>query len=250
VTEGYDRWQRFDERFGEQQQRIRQLDPGEATWEDLAAFAEEHLAAVPVDGFTGLSFAWVEGEVRESSYDARVLSLRGQGSFACGDYGGIPVTNATGQRADQMGLNITPVAETLRRLAFPTEATGAAYVGWPEDAAWPFGSDTRPLAVLAVVRQTVRQNPGSLTEVATSLHLLVVPSAGKPRLIEGADKANVIRTLQRATIRRDPVPDPALINRLAETQTRWEDELRRPTSSERDDRVRHAVSPLLAAVVK
>ncbi len=249
VSEGFDRWRNFHARFGEQEQRLRQLDPGQATWDDVATFAEGQLAAVPIDGFSALSFAWTDGEVREASYRARVFSLKGTGAYACGDYGGIPVTDASGRRADQLGLNVPLAADALRRLALPVEPTGAAYLRWPDGVDLPRGAGARPFAVLVANRQTVRLNQGAVSEVGTTLNALVVPRSGIAQAVAGEERAELVRALQRGTIRRDPVPDPAFIERLLEVQQDWVLEMLRPSDADREDRLRHAVTLLLASIV-
>src|SRR5206468_3816217 len=67
VSEGFKQWERFHERFGRREREIRDLDPGLASWDDLAAFVRTQLSAEEVPGYTALRFTWSEGEVRESN---------------------------------------------------------------------------------------------------------------------------------------------------------------------------------------
>ena len=248
VTAGFDRWREFDKKYSSRQRQIRELDPGEAGWPDVRAFAVSRLEARPDAGFTALLFELREGEVLEASTAAEVLVV-GKDRYACGDHGGMPVTGPTGEKAASLGLNSALLAEALREAAFPSEATGAAVVAWPEDerenrpAPGPFG-------LLALVRQTVSRAEGSLTEGGVQLRLwLAVPDEPAVELT-GEAKARVIRTLVKARSSPSVVLDPELLSRCVTLEAELSQSLRVPSEQERADRLVPVVFPIVACLVR
>lgn len=245
VTEGFGQWKQFHDRYSSEQKKIRALDPGLAAWKDLREFARTHLGATNAEGFSALRFSWHEGEVVEASTDADVLSIGGK-MYACGDYGGISVTRDDGAKAELLGLNVPVVTQMLRTLAFPRAVAGAAHVRWPEGEARP---RTGTFGILVLARQSVRWEQGTLTERAEDLHCYVVMANEAAQAMEGNAKGQLLRALMRGTIRREAEEASALVAELQKAETKLIDELRRPTDVDREDRIRHVVTPLLAAVV-
>jgi superfamily II DNA or RNA helicase len=248
VQAGFQAWNRFHERFAEEQRRIRQQDPGLAGWGDLADFLREHVRAENAGGFTALGFAWNAGRIDPVEDQAVVLRLPDGSHLACGDYAGAPVTGPGGAAVRQSGLNLRPVAEVLRDLAFPIAPTGAAHLRWPADVVLPQNA-VRPFGVLVFLRQTVRSDAqAGWQEQGASLHCFLV-GAGEPLRVEGEEKARLLRGLRGASVRSRPEPAGGLQAALTEQEERLAQELRRPDDRELQTGVRHAVSPLLAAVV-
>ncbi|HEY7424454.1 MAG TPA: C-terminal helicase domain-containing protein [Gemmataceae bacterium] len=248
VQEGFRAWNRFHERFADEQRRIRQQDPGLAGWSDLADFLHEHARAEDAGGFTALEFAWNAGRIDPIEDQAVVLRLPDGNHLACGDYAGAPVTGPEGAVVRQAGLNLRPVVELLRDLAFPTAPVGAAHLRWLVDDPLP-GKMARPFGVLVFLRQTVRSDSQSgWQEQGASLRCFLV-GEGDPRRVEGEEKARLLRGLRVATVRNKPEPAGSLLATLAEQEERLAHELRRPEDYELQSGVRHAVSPLLAAIV-
>jgi hypothetical protein len=70
--------------------------------------------------------------------------------------------------------------------------------------------------------------------------------------VEGEDKGELVRGLVDSTVRVRPeggdVPE-ALIASLRDTERQVANQLRRPTDTDVADGLRHAVTPLLAALV-
>lgn len=245
VTHGFQQWKQFHERYSEQQRQIQALDPGSATWGDLATFVRQHLSATAADGFSALRFIWQDGEVLPASKEADVLAIDGQ-SWACGDHGGMPVTRDDGVVANRLGLNVGIVTRALRAHGMPDVATGAAHVRWPEGEPRP---QEGVFGVLVLARQSVRWEHGSYAEHATTLHCVILTADASRRAVEGAAKGALIRGLVRATVRREPEDARALVAAIQKVENELANELRRPSDSDRDARVTHAVTPLVAAVV-
>jgi superfamily II DNA or RNA helicase len=243
VTRGFEQWRTFHDRYSAQRSQISTLDPGEATWEDLASYAREHLGAIPLEDFSALRFLWQDGEVVEAPEKAHVLSIQGK-PFACGDYGGIPVTRDDGTRAERLGTNVSLITRALRHHAFPEALTGAAHLRWPEPPAWKI---PLPCGLLIAARQSVRWEQGTYHEHALSLHFLIVEPGGARTEVPTLEKGRLLRAIMYATIRREPEDQPDLRAVLRVAEAEFITGLRRPNDQNRD--ARHAVVPLLAAVI-
>ncbi len=161
----------------------------------------------------------------------------------------VPVFGTDGTQARQLGLNLPPVAEILRRLAFVTSA-GAAVVRVPADRTVPAaGGDA--FGVLCFVRQTVRPDPRvGHVEVGCSLACYVIAVDREPLLVEGPQKRDLLYALFDATVARaKPDPSDLLVAALGRHETDIGNQLRRPSEPEMRSGVRHAVTPLFAALV-
>ena len=67
--------------------------------------------------------------------------------------------------------------------------------------------------------------------------------------VVGAAKGNLVRAVLRATARRDAEDDGELRGAMTEAEKDIVNELRRPSDSDRDARIVHAVTSLFAALV-
>jgi len=250
VQEGFETWKSFHERFAERQRQIRQQDPGLASWDDVARFLSEYGNVETRDGFKALRFTRSADRVDPVEQPVSVVSLGGPEQYVCGDVGGAPVFGPDGTPASQLGLNLPPVAEILRRLAFTT-STGAAVVRLQDDNSG-FGMDSQTsFGVLVFVRQTVRPDPrAGHVEVGASLATFVVTPDREPVSVEGQPRRELLYALHEATVARVK-PDPAdpVVAAICRHEKELADKLRRPSESEMQSRVRHAVTPLLAALI-
>lgn len=248
VRRGFDQWRAFDHSFAGRQREIRSLDPGQASWEDLAGFARVHLDARPADGFKSLRFMFQDGEVIDTSIPATVLEIGGS-AYACGDFGGMPVYRDDGTRAERIGLNVDVITRQLREHAFPGMPTGAAHVRWSESHPWPGDAINAPVGVLVLSRQSLRLEESAYVEHATSLHAWIVAEGAEPRPIEGKELGALIRGLLASTIRREPEQADSLLEAMSAAEARLMAGLARPTETERDRRIDHVVMPVFASVV-
>jgi superfamily II DNA or RNA helicase len=250
VQRGYQAWQEFHERFGDQQRRIRLQDPGLAAWEDVGRFLREHAKAREADGFK--SHRFVQGsEGGESVEDsATVLTLEDGSSFVCGETAGAFVCGPDGMVVRQLGLNLKPVAEVIRRLAFPRAPVGAAHLRWDSEFPLPPQATMKPFGILVFMRQTVRTDQqAGWVEQASALHCFLVEPGKEAAPVAGPEKGVLLRGIFGAGIRIKPEPAEALFQLLAQQEMDLANQLRRPSDREIRLGVRHAVTPLLAAVV-
>ncbi len=248
VRNGYQRWSEFHERYAVEQQRVRQQDPGQATWEDLARFLRQYAEARDEAGYQAQRFAWVDGQAEPVAEQACALRL-GKQVFACGDYAGTAVRSPDGGAVEQIGLNSVVAGEALRRAAFPTQAAGAAHLGWPRDRPLP-GGGTLPIGLLAFLRQTVRAlSTGGYAEHASRLAWFIVPLHGAPLPVEGIARGQLLRQLNECTVRARPHEAGGLLQILEESERSLITELVRPNDEDREYGRRHAAIPVLAAVL-
>jgi superfamily II DNA or RNA helicase len=250
VQEGFGAWQTFHNRFAERQRQIRQQDPGLATWEDFARFLAEYGNVETREGFRALRFTRSGEGVNPVEQPVSVVSLGGPEQYVCGDVGGAPVFGPNGAQARQLGLNLPPVAEIIRRLAF-VPCSGGVVVRVPSDRPVPGADGATPFGVLAFVRQTVRPDPrAGHIEVSASLSCFIITPDHDPVLVEGPRKRELLYALFDATVARVK-PDPAdpVVAAIRHHETEIGKQLRRPSEPEMRSGVRHAVTPLLAALV-
>jgi hypothetical protein len=224
-----------------------------ARWEDVANLLKRHGDARDAQGFTVQRFRWGEGGIDPVEEAIPVLALGDGRNYVCAETGGAPVWGPGGQRAEPLGLNRSPIATLLRELAFPELPAGAAHVRWPDGRPRPTAVAGAPFGVLAFLRQTVRaQPPAGWVEQGSSLHCVVLNPGSAPVHIEGEDKGELIRGLVDATVRVRPeggAVSEDLIASLRASERQIGEDLRRPSEAELADGLRHAVIPLLAAVV-
>jgi hypothetical protein len=248
VQAGFHAWKSFHDRYAEQERQIRQLDPGQASWEDLGAFLTAHLRAAEETGCTVDRFVWRQGQIEPRQESARVFDLGKAGTFACGDYAGSVVRAADGREIRAIGLNAPVVAAELRAAAMPALPTGAAQLRWPRDRRMPAGL-ALPLGLLVFLRQSVRSEGAGWAEHGARLCCCAVAADGSARWLEGAEKGEMVRGLLAATVRAQPEADSPLYVHLPRVEQEAAQQLLRPSEEDNRQRVRHAVTPLLAALV-
>ncbi len=246
VQAGFNKWRRFHETYSVEQRKIRDLDPGLASWDDVDEFLCEYAEARPLAGYFVQRFDRIDGEVRPVTAEARVITLDGNSAYASGDYAGTPVYALGKPQAGQLGLNVGPVAEALRKAAFQTMPTGAAQLRWPGSvpppASFPFGA-------VVLLRQTLRAEKASWTEGPLSLHCFTVSVDGAQQSVDGPARGALLRGLFKGTVRTKPEEAPGLISKLQQSERDLVDELRRPTPEQQEQGIRFSVTPILAAVV-
>jgi hypothetical protein len=247
VQQGFNKWKAFFDKYSAEQKKIRALDPGLAAWEDVGRFLQEYSTAQPMSGYFVQRFARDGTDVRLARADAPVLTFDGVKGFACGDYAGAPVFGPGNAKAEQLGLNVAPVTEALRRAAFPAEAVGPAHLRWPVDVDAPLAL-TYPCGVLVLLRQALRMERNVWTEGPMTLHCYL---ATLDRIIEveGTERGAFLRGLFKATVRTKPGDAEGLVSRLVDEETRLMADLRRITREEFDEGLRYAVTPLFAGIV-
>jgi hypothetical protein len=178
-----------------------------------------------------------------------VIRLADGNNHVCADYGEELVFGPQNSVTPKVGLNLKAAAEILRKHAFPVSPAGAAYLRWPAGLEQPSVVSAIPFGVLILFRQTLRMDrAGGWLEMGNTIHPFIV-LAGDCVTCDGLDKARLIRGLVRATIRKSAEPAEELICQIRAAEGELVAHLRRPSEDELTNQIRHAVTPLLAAVV-
>jgi hypothetical protein len=238
----------FHDKYSAEQKKIRHLDPGLAAWEDIDEFLSEHADAKPMSGFSVQRFARVDGEVRLIQKEARVITFDGKTPYACGDYAGTPVYGRGNTPANQLGLNVAPVTQALRKAVLSSIPMGAAQVRWPssvelsEEVAFPFG-------VLVLLRQALRMEQSTWTEGPLTLHCYMIAPGCEPESVDGTARGLLLRGLFKATVRTKPEEAPELVAQVNGHERAIIDTLRRIAREELDQGLRYAVTPIFAGIV-
>jgi hypothetical protein len=74
-------------------------------------------------------------------------------------------------------------------------------------------------------------------------------SPGSAEQLHDDIKGQVLRGLFRSTLRKSPDSTPSLIQELQKSEAELVEQLRKPTPDELARQIRHAVTPLVAAVI-
>jgi superfamily II DNA or RNA helicase len=248
VRQGFQKWKDFHDKYG-QQNTIRQQDPGLASWEDVAHFLEELSGAKALSGYKRQRFVSDGNRVKPLQDEASVLSLDDGNAYVCADYGEFLVYGPDGRITPKLGLNLPPVAEEMRRFAFPQQPAGAAYLRWPSGEPRPASVSDSAFGVLVFVRETLQmERTGGWVERRNSLHAFVTTADGMTEL-PGKEKGQLLRGLFRAVIRKSPEAAEATLATLSKTELEFAHQLRWPTEEELNAQIRHAVTPLFAGVI-
>ncbi len=249
VQDGYSRWSEFHRRYGEQQKQIKLQNPGLATWSDLAQFMLDFGQAEHAPGFKSQRFHIAEGQVQDLEQPVFVLRARGT-HYVCDDPSEYPMFGPQDEPVQQLGLNLPVVSDALRQLIGHSQPTGAAHLRWPKEMPLPAQlTKGDALSVLAFARQSVRPDPqGGWIEHGLGVYCY----AGTTSTLEEVDnaaKADLLRGIMRSTIRPRPDQLEESGRVLVAEETRLASLLRQPSQTELDIGIRHAVRPLLAAII-
>jgi len=249
VQHGFWRWKKFHEKYGEQQKLIGRQDAGEATWSDVKKFLNEHAAALPRNGYRIARFRSDGDSVKRVEEEADVLALSTGKAYVCADYAESLVYDPDGRLTPKLGLNLPPVCEALRRVAFPGQAVGAAWLRIPGREVGNLTSIAGPSLILALVRLTFKRDVnGQWSEVGQSLHVYAVKE-GEFKEFVGEEKGNIVRSLLAATVRKSADSESAIGASLVNAERVLIQRLWKPSDAELSSGIRHAVIPLLAAVI-
>jgi hypothetical protein len=101
---------------------------------------------------------------------------------------------------------------------------------------------------MVFIRQMLQQEQGLWKEKATSLHIFIVDSESEPVELAGAQRAEVVRSLQRIPRVKDPV-GIAIGAKLLDTEQALIQTLRRPPEAQISAGIRYAVWPLALIVL-
>ncbi len=247
IRQGFQDWKMFHNRFGNEQRELQRQDPGLLTWEDVAFFWEELGGARREDGYRRQRFQREGRTVNRIDEKATVLQFGDGERYVCGDYGEALVFGPDKAITPKLGLNLKPVAEIIRKHAFPEQTCGAAYLRWPAAERMPPGI-TLPAGVIVLFRQTLHMDRGGWIEQGNAIHCFVI-QAGQAVELRSEEKRLLLRGLFRSVVRKTSDPAEDLLQVLDSAEANLIEQLRRPTEEEMMTQIRHAVTPLFACVI-
>ena len=250
VQNGFHAWKQFHDRFGDQQRSIQTQNPGLLRWDDVAEFFVQYANAVPEPGHKTTRFRRNGTTVNRVEEDAKVFCFQNGQAFLFDEHSDALVYGPNGNPTSKFGLNRPEAAEVLRRVAFPSQSAGAAWLRWPDDTSLPAGLTGGAFGVLVFLKQTLRRDSSGLwTEIGQSLHAYLV-TADSCREERDDSRVSLLRAIFRSAVRKGPdtVSHP-LMDALGRQEGSVCEVLRQPTPEELESKVRHAVAPLFAAII-
>jgi superfamily II DNA or RNA helicase len=248
IRQGFQDWKTFHDRFGKEQRAMERQNPGLLTWDDVAFFLEELGDAQREDGYKRQRFQREGKTVNRIDDDATVLKLSDGKRYVCGDYGESLVFGPDKTITMKLGLNLKPVAELIRKHAFPEQSCGAAYLRWP-DAEKKLPGFALPFGILIFLRQTLRADrAGGWIEQGVALRCFAIQD-GRPVELKDKEKKLFVQGLFRSVIRKSPEPAEDLLRLMVSAETDLIEQLRHPTEEEMAAQIRHCVLPLFAGVI-
>jgi hypothetical protein len=145
-------------------------------------------------------------------------------------------------------LNLKPVAEIIRKYAFPEQTCGAAYLRWP-DAEKKLSGIALPFGALIFLRQTLRvDRTGGWIEQGADLRCFIIQAGRPPELIDEGKKI-FLQGLFGSVIRKSPETAGDLPQLMVSAEADLIEQLRHPTEEEMAAQIRHSVLPLFAGVI-
>jgi superfamily II DNA or RNA helicase len=248
IRQGFQDWKKFHDRFGDEQRALERQNPGLLTWEDVTFFLEELGAARRVHGFHRQGFRRDGRTVNRVDEEATVLQLSDGNRYVCGADGETLVFGPDKTITPKLGLNLKPVAEIIRKYAFPEQTCGAAYLRWPDAEKKP-SRFALPFGALIFLRQTLRADrTGGWIEQGGTLRCFVI-HAGQSVELKNGEKKLFLQGLFRSVIRKSPETAEDLLQFMVSAETDLIEQLRRPTEQEMAAQIRHSVVPLFAGVI-
>lgn len=240
VTEGFRSWESFDETYRHEADRIRTVDPGNASWEDVAGFLTKYAGAEAGQPVALSTFEFRDDQIVSKEEQLSAIRVGGQ-TYACGDTHGLQAEASDGVKVPTLGLNIEDISNLLRAAFLPSETVGLAVVRRPKGMDRVVPADTAGLLVL--LRHSVLHSSGAPTELAVSLHVFAVHSDFATSELNAASRADAVRLLMQAQRVREPTPY-SQVEALRDTEARLVNALRAPSEQEFMAGIRHSVWPL------
>ena len=244
VTEGFRSWNDFDGAYRHEAERIRALDPGQATWADLGNFLVKFGGAEPSDDVSLAVFEFKDDQIESVQESLPAITLNGK-SYVCGDTGGLPVETRDGDRAYALGLNLDEIVVPLRNAFTPERDAGIAIVRSSKELD-QLVPDVKFL--IALLKQSVRFEGGAASESSLSMHVFSVASEGATTELLPDVRAEVIRGLLRSQRVRD-WPSDKVDTQLGQVEQKLASGLRIPNEGEIVSGIRHCAWPLATVIL-
>ena len=245
VDEGYRNWSNFDDVYRMQAEQIRESNPGEATWEDLAAYLIKYHGAKPGSSANFSSFRFSKDEIQSVREEVPTIFFDGT-SYSCGDTSGLGAISAEGNVSTPLGLNLDCVRDKLKMSFLTEKRSDVAYVNLHsmDQGKTPLRELTTYLFFL---RQKLQVDSGRWSENATNLLAYSLPNKGGSELITGSQLSRLVRCLSKASRIKDP-SSLEVRQDLRDVETDLFGELRQLTQEDIENGFRYAVWPLCAVV--
>ncbi|QPN61975.1 DEAD/DEAH box helicase [Synechococcus sp. CBW1004] len=246
VSEGFQTWSSFDDKYRRQAELIRSANPGEAHWADLGAFLVKYCGATDGPGATFSSFEFSNDEIIAVEEDVGTIFAHDT-LYACGDTGGLPAAGSDGVAAANLGLNLGWVQRNLREALTPQRSVGIAYVNRTPNLELDIaGLDV--VSCLVLLRQKLRNQAGRWSENSVELRLYIVGANTAPVELLGAKKAQLIRALNSCSRVKDPQQVPIRTD-LPLIESELVSQLRTPSDEDIAEGIRYAVWPLAVVII-
>jgi hypothetical protein len=240
VTEGFHSWNSFNETYRNEAERIRAMDPGQASWADLGHFLVKYGNAEPADEVSLATFEFRNNQIQSVEEQLPAVRL-GEKIYVCGDTGGLPIETRDGQKAYALGINIEEISALMRNIFLPDQDVGAAVVRRSKelDKNLPASS----IVLIALLRHSIRYEGGSSNEFNLSLHLFALTSEFRQTELSTISCAKVIRLLMQSQRVRDT---EILLEKekIIQIEQSLINHFRLPTEDEISIGIRHAVWPI------
>lgn len=240
VTEGFRSWKSFDETYRHEAERIRSVDPGNASWADVGNFLIKYASAEPADNVIVSNFEFREDEIVAIDEPVPALHLGGK-TYACGDTTGLQPETHNGEKVAVLGLNLDEIAASLRAAFLPNQAVGVGAVRRFKALEGLLPTET--IGLLILLRQSILHEGGTSNELCLTFHMFALGADMTTSELESLQRAQVARLLLQA----QRVKEPALgshVGAVKEIETALINQLRRPTEEEIALGVRHTVWPI------
>ncbi|MEF8759186.1 MAG: DEAD/DEAH box helicase [Candidatus Accumulibacter sp. UW25] len=244
VTEGFRSWNDFDSTYRHEADRIRALDPGQATWADLRNFLVKFGGAEPSDDVNLAVFEFRDDQIESIQESLPAIMLNGK-SFVCGDTGGLPVETKNGDKAYALGINLDQVVDVLKNAFMPDRDAGIAILRSSKELEYLIPGVR---SLVALLRQTVRFQGGTASEASISMHVFSLNKENEAIELCPDVRAEVIRVLLRSQRVRD-WPSDKIDMHLSCIVENLSAGLRIPTESQIESGIRHCVWPLTVVIV-
>jgi len=249
VQSGFRAWSEFNEKFKSEQERIKTLDAGLVSWKDIEDFVVRYAGAKAVEGFRTEVFESFNADADLKEEAVRAFRFRNGNVYAIGDTQGAPIFGPDDQTVQPLGLNSEIAASVLRECAFPKAAVGAAHLklgpGWRPSGTAKNGSTG---VLVFLVQQVQSQEQTGWQELSSFLCCYEV-GPKSARIVDGLEKRDLLGALLHSAVRARPPSDDMLVAAVVKTEIELYQVLRRPSDEQIAAGVRHAVTPLLAAIV-
>lgn len=250
VQEGFNAWQTFHQNYSAAQKQLKELDPGQANWSDMLHFLCNYLDGECIKDFITYQFRWNEerNEIQDVERNVSVVELKDNQFYLCEDHYGMPIIGPKQQEAKPIGINTPIVAEMLRKTAFPSLPSGAAWLRWDPENAPQESIFQKECGVLIFLKQTIHaDNQRVWSEQSSQIKAWVVSPDSEPVEYQGIGL--LVRALCKAKIRRHADHQHLLIPRLIQCEKEITAKLRALTFEERQQRFRNVCTPIFAGLI-